>query len=83
MKNEKEDTAHRSALACSLALFCLTFGTLGQAAQGAPQPEAIDSVYRKLDALLSHSRARNAEQLAIKSAKGIDEGRFITLGGIE
>jgi pimeloyl-ACP methyl ester carboxylesterase len=61
----------------------LVFETLGQAAQTTPQTEAIDSEYRKLDALLTQLRARNAKQFAITSPKGIDEGRFVTLGGIE
>jgi hypothetical protein len=64
-------------------LLCLIFGPTGNAAEDAPQPKAIDSEYRKLDGLLSLLRARNAQQFAIRSAKGIDEASFVTIGGIE
>lgn len=47
------------------------------------QPKAVGSEYGKLDALVSHLRALNAEQFAINPAKGIDEARYIAIGGIE
>jgi pimeloyl-ACP methyl ester carboxylesterase len=46
-------------------------------------PASLDTEYRKLDELLAFLRKRNAEQFAIRSAKGIDEGSYVTLGGIE
>jgi pimeloyl-ACP methyl ester carboxylesterase len=73
----------RSAVACFLLLFFLMPGTLGQAPQDAQQPQTTDSEYRKLDKLVSFLRARNADQYAIPSAKGIDESSFVTIGGIE
>jgi pimeloyl-ACP methyl ester carboxylesterase len=69
-------------LAIPLGLLLLSLGQPA-AAEDAPQPKAVDSEYRKFDGLLSHLRARNAQQFAIRSAKGIDEARFVTIGGIE
>jgi len=43
----------------------------------------LDGEYRKFDELLAFLRKRNAERFAIRSAKGIDEGSYVTLGGIE
>jgi pimeloyl-ACP methyl ester carboxylesterase len=73
----------RLAVACSLLLFFLTPGTLGQASQEAPQPQTTESECRKLDDRLSSTRARNAQLYAIASPKGIDEGQFVAIGGIE
>jgi pimeloyl-ACP methyl ester carboxylesterase len=67
----------------SFALFCLISGTPGLTAEDAPQPKAIDSEYRKFDGLLSLLRSRNTQQFAIRSAKGIDEASFVSIGGIE
>jgi pimeloyl-ACP methyl ester carboxylesterase len=72
----------RSTLACGLVLALCQFA-LGQFAQDPQQPTALDPEYRKLDALVSFLRARNTEQFAIRSAKGIDEASFVTIGGIE
>lgn len=56
-------------------------------AQSPSQPlqasSAVDAEYRKLDALVSVIRSRNSKQFALSSASGIDEARFITIGGIE
>jgi len=76
----------RCIFACYLSLFCLSRGTFGQVAKGQqppPAPPAIDSEYRKFDDLASFLRARNAQQYAISSPKGIDEAQFVTIGGIE
>jgi pimeloyl-ACP methyl ester carboxylesterase len=76
----------RYIFACYIWLFCLCHGTFGQVATG-QQPLAaastIDSEYRKFDELASFLRARNAKQYAISSPKGIDEGSFVAIGGIE
>jgi pimeloyl-ACP methyl ester carboxylesterase len=73
----------RLAAACSLLVFFLIPGAFGQAPQDAQQPQTTEAEYRKFDNLLSFLRARNAEQYAISSPKGIDESRFVTIGGIE
>jgi pimeloyl-ACP methyl ester carboxylesterase len=43
----------------------------------------VDSTWRQLGVVLEAVRARNAHTYAITSAKGIDEGRYVELGGIE
>jgi pimeloyl-ACP methyl ester carboxylesterase len=73
----------RTPLACFLVSFCLVSGTLGQAAPYPQQPRPIDSEYRKFDDLASFLRARNAKQFAIPTPKGIDEGQYVMIGGIE
>lgn len=76
----------RCIFACHVSLFCLCGGTFGQVAKGQQPPAArpaIDSEYRKFDELASFLRARNAQQYAISSTKGIDEASFVTVGGIE
>ena len=72
--------------ACSLTIFCLGRETFGQAArdqQPSAASQAMDAEYRKLDSLASFVRARNQQQYAISSAKGISESSFVTIGGIE
>jgi hypothetical protein len=76
----------RSMFACYRLLLWLGLGMFGQVAKGqqpSAAPLAIDSEYRKFDDLVSFVRARNAERYAILSPKGIDEGSFVKIGGIE
>jgi len=73
----------RLAVASSLLLFFLTPGALAQNPQDAKQPSTTDSEYRKFDEVVSFLRARNAQQYAISSPKGIDEAQFVAIGGIE
>jgi pimeloyl-ACP methyl ester carboxylesterase len=76
----------RCIFAYYLSLFCLCLGMFAQVAKGQQLPAvppAIDSEYRKFDDLASFLRARNAQQYAISSPKGIDEASFVTVGGIE
>lgn len=73
----------RSSLACGLLFIGLAGAAFGQFAKDPQQPIALDPEYRKLDALVSFLRERNAKQFAIRSAKGIDEASFVTIGGIE
>lgn len=73
----------RSSLACGLLFIGLAGAAFGQFAKDPQQPIALDLEYRKLDALVSFLRERNAQQFAIRPAKGIDEASFVTIGGIE
>ena len=73
----------RSALASGLLLISLGGTALGQFAKDPQQPIALDPEYRKLDALVSFLRARNAEQFSIRSPTGIDEASYVPIGGIE
>jgi pimeloyl-ACP methyl ester carboxylesterase len=47
------------------------------------QLKPADEEYRKLDRLLSLLRDRNRDQFAIDLARGIEEGRYIEIGGIQ
>ena len=73
----------RSALVGGLVLICLGGVAPGQFASDPRQPIALDPEYRKLDALVSFLRARNAEQFAIRSPRGVDEASFVPIGGLE
>ncbi len=73
----------RTAVACFLVSFCLVSRDLEQAAPDPQQSQPIDSEYRKFDDLVSFLRARNAKQFAIPTPKGIDEGQYVMIGGIE
>ncbi|HEY1937692.1 MAG TPA: alpha/beta hydrolase [Candidatus Angelobacter sp.] len=73
----------RSAIAFSLVLICLGGAAPGQFAKDPQQPIPLDPEYRKLDALVSFLRDRNAKQFVIQSPKGIDEASYVPIGGIE
>jgi hypothetical protein len=75
----------RGILLCCFALFCVDGSTLGQADKAQPPAAApaIEAEYRKFEQVSSFVRARNARDYAISTAKGIDEGRYVTIGGIE
>jgi pimeloyl-ACP methyl ester carboxylesterase len=73
----------RSTLVCSLVLCCTACDAFGQGGTDCDKPRPIDAEYRKFDELASFLRARNAKQFAIASLKGIDDGSYVTLGGIE
>ncbi len=72
--------ARLATIVYALILSCLS---ISGAAQASSQPHATDADYRKFDELVSSIRARNARQYAITSPRGIDEGQYVTIGGIE
>jgi pimeloyl-ACP methyl ester carboxylesterase len=76
----------RCSVRCYFAFLCLFLGMFAEVAEGQQPPAApppMDSEYRKFEELASFLRNRNAQQYAISSPKGIDEGSYVTLGGIE
>lgn len=73
----------RSALAFALLITLVGGAAFAQFVKDPQQPTPLDPEYRKLDALVSFIRARNAEQYAIRSSHGIDEASFVPIGGIE
>jgi pimeloyl-ACP methyl ester carboxylesterase len=72
-----------SAIACVLMVGSLGGAAYAQFAKDPQQPIPLDPEYRKLDALVSFLRERNAKQFAIPSTKGIDEAGYVPIGGIE
>ena len=65
----------------------MVFGGTGnafaQSGTDSGKPASTDAEYRKFDELATFLRNRNAKKFAITSPKGIDEGSFVSLGGIE
>ena len=53
------------------------------AQQNTAQPPQGDADLRKLDATLTFLRKRNARDYAIRSRNGIDEGKYVDIGGIQ
>jgi pimeloyl-ACP methyl ester carboxylesterase len=68
----------------SLVLAQFAIGTAhGQVAAGALPFDSVSAEYRKLDALATFVRNRNSANYAITAKNGIDEGSFVSIGGIE
>ena len=73
-----------------LSVFCLVLATLWTAvaapahAQGnTAQPLQVDADFQKLDAMMRALRNRNAQDYAITDQNGIDEAKYVKVGGIE
>jgi pimeloyl-ACP methyl ester carboxylesterase len=70
--------------ACLLPLIlcaCLTASALAQ--QNPPPMPPSDADFQKLDAVLGFVRNRNAQDYAIASHNGVDEGKYVEIGGIQ
>jgi pimeloyl-ACP methyl ester carboxylesterase len=65
-----------------LAVVIFSAWVAGQTADQS-QLKPLDEEYRKLDDLVSFLRDRNKAQFAMDLTKGIDEERFVEIGGIE
>jgi hypothetical protein len=69
---------------CSLVIMNLL--AVSAPAQMRPQPPAGDAEYQdyqKLHAMLTFLRERNAHDYAITAPNGIDEARYVEIGGIQ
>lgn len=60
---------------------CLTVSTLAQ--QSLKQVPQDDSTFKEFDAALMFLRNRNARDYAITTRNGIDEAKYVTIGGIK
>jgi pimeloyl-ACP methyl ester carboxylesterase len=67
---------------CSLIIVNL-FAGAALAQTPAPQPPAGDAEYQKLHTLLTFLRERNARDYAITAPNGIDEAKYVEIGGIQ
>ena len=65
-----------------LCIFIYPVSALAQAADTS-QLKPLDEEYRKFDQLLSLLRDRNKAQFVIDPARGIDEERYVEIGGID
>ena len=74
----------RRVLACLVPLLSCAWLVEAAAAQQSPAQTARgDAEFRKLDTTLAVLRMRNARDYAITSQNGIDEGRYVAIGGIQ
>jgi pimeloyl-ACP methyl ester carboxylesterase len=70
--------------AAAVLLTALAYVTMSaQAGPGAGQAPAGGADSQKLEGVLEFLRARNAREYAITSPNGIDEGKYVEVGGIE
>ena len=70
---------------CSLLIlnFCAALGVSALAQKKAGQPRTEEADVQKLDATMAFRRSRNAQDYAITAPNGIDEARYVEIGGIE
>jgi pimeloyl-ACP methyl ester carboxylesterase len=73
-----------------LSVFCLVLVNLctalavpGHAQGSTSQPLPVDADFQRLGAMMQALRNRNAQDYAITSPNGIDEARYVEVGGIE
>lgn len=66
-----------------LVNLCTVVAASGHAQASTAQPLQIDADFQKLDAMIRAVRNRNAQDYAITDPKGIDEARYVQVGGIE
>jgi pimeloyl-ACP methyl ester carboxylesterase len=62
---------------------CSAVAAPGHAQESTAQPLQADADLQKLDAMMRVLRSRNARDYAITSQNGIDEARYVEVGGIE
>lgn len=62
---------------------CSAVAAPGHAQVSTAQPVQVDADFQKLDAMMRALRNRNAQDYAISNPNGIDEARYVEVGGIE
>ena len=70
-------------IAASLLPIVFAFTGCTARAQGDPPQAGSSADLQKFDASLAFLRARNARDYALASPNGIDEGRYVEIGGIQ
>ena len=73
----------RLSLKCLLASLCTALAVPVFAQRSAAQAQQDDAEFQRLDAMMAFVRNRNAQDYAITAPKGIDEARYVEVGGIE
>jgi pimeloyl-ACP methyl ester carboxylesterase len=66
-----------------LLIVCTAVVAPGHAQGSTAHPLQADADFQKLDAMMRVLRTRNAQDYAITSENGIDEARYVEVGGIE
>jgi pimeloyl-ACP methyl ester carboxylesterase len=64
-------------------VLCAAIDPPGHAQGTTAQPIQIDADFQKLDAMMRILRNRNAQDYAITNPNGIDEARYVEVGGLE
>src|SRR5215467_8193108 len=70
------------ALCTTLVFSAFAASLLARGGASAPQTPTGDAEFRKLDAVLTFVRDRNARDYVITGPNAIDEARFVEIGGI-
>jgi pimeloyl-ACP methyl ester carboxylesterase len=74
----------KRVVACLVPLLlCAWLAEAADAQQNPAPPSQGDADFRKLEATLTALRTRSARDYAIASQNGIDEGKYVTIGGIQ
>jgi len=71
-----------NALCTTLVFSAFAASLLARGSASAPQTPTGDAEFRKLDAVLTFVRDRNARDYVITGPNAIDEARFVEIGGI-
>ena len=66
-----------------LPCVCALFAAVARAQDTATRPGPNVAEFQKLDTVLEFIRQRNARDYAITTPNGIDEGKYVEIGGIE
>ncbi|MGH7695704.1 MAG: alpha/beta fold hydrolase, partial [Gemmatimonadaceae bacterium] len=66
-----------------LSIFCTVFTVAAFAQDSVARAEQDVAELKKLDAVLTFVRKRNAIDYGITAPNGIDEGKYVTIGGVE
>ena len=66
-----------------LVNLCAAVAVPGHARGSTAQPIQVDADLQKLDAMMTALRKRNAQDYAITTPNGVDEARYVEVGGIE
>jgi pimeloyl-ACP methyl ester carboxylesterase len=73
----------RLVVPIALLSFCATLASPTRAQEMAAPPPQDDAEFRKMDALMTFVRNRNVRDYAITTPHGIDEARYVRIGGID
>jgi pimeloyl-ACP methyl ester carboxylesterase len=76
-----ETNVRRLFVLCLALVTAAVTPVYGQA--GIAQPLPLDADFQKLNAMMTALRKRNAQDYAVTNPNGIDEARYVKVGGIE
>ena len=72
-----------SVLCFVLVNFCTALAAPGCAQGTTSQPPPVDADLQKLGAMMQALRDRNAQDYAVTTPNGIDEAKYVQIGGID